>query len=49
MHAAAAPILSYSQLEKFDAMLKRDRERREAEQRMQGLQSKLGQAPAAAD
>ena len=49
MHAAAAPILSRSQLEKFDAMLERDRERRAAEQRMQGLQSKLGQGAAPAD
>lgn len=49
MHAAAAPILSRSQLEKFDAMLERDRERRAAEQRMQGLQSKLGQDAAPAD
>ena len=49
MHTAAAPVLSSSQLEKFDAMLKRDRERRAAEQRMQGLQSKLGQAPTTAD
>ena len=49
MHAAAAPILSDSQLKKLDAMLERDRERRAAEQRMQGLQSKLGQAAVATD
>lgn len=44
MHSAAAPILSRNQLEKLDAMLERERERRAAEQRIQGLQSKLGQA-----
>ena len=43
MHTAAAPILSRSQLEKLDAMLERERERRAAEHRIQGLQSKLGQ------
>lgn len=49
MHDAAAPILSSSQLEKFDAMLKRDREQWAAEERVRGLQSKLGQTPAATD
>jgi hypothetical protein len=38
MHAAAAPILSSSQLEKLDAMLKRDLERTEAEHRVTRLQ-----------
>jgi hypothetical protein len=38
MHAAASPILSSSQLEKLDAMLKRDLERTEAEHRVTRLQ-----------
>ena len=42
MHDAAAPILSSSQLQKFDAMLARDRDRRAAKQRLQGLQVKIG-------
>lgn len=44
MHVAAAPILSQTQLEKFDAMLARELGRRAAEQRMQGLQAKIGGA-----
>lgn len=42
MHDAASPILSSSQLQKFDAMLARDRDRRAAKQRMEGLQAKMG-------
>jgi hypothetical protein len=42
MHDAAAPILSSSQLQKFDAMLARDRDRRAAKQRLEGLQVKIG-------
>jgi ribulose bisphosphate carboxylase small subunit len=41
MHSAAAGILSSSQLEKLDAMLKRDLERHEAQQRMSRIQSKF--------
>jgi len=41
MHSAATGILSSSQLEKLDAMLKRDLERHEAQQRMARIQSKL--------
>lgn len=41
MHSAAAPILSQTQLERLDAMLKRDLERHEAQQRMARIQSKL--------
>jgi hypothetical protein len=41
MHAAATGILSSSQLEKLDAMLQRDLERHEAQQRMSRIQSKL--------
>lgn len=44
MHVSAASILSQTQLQKFDAMLKRELERRAAEQRMQGLQAKIGNA-----
>lgn len=43
MHSAAAPILSSAQLEKLDAMLKRDLERHEAQQRMSRIQSKFEQ------
>ncbi len=43
MHTAAAGILSNSQLVMLDAMLKRDRERLEAQQRMSRIQSKLDQ------
>ncbi len=41
MHSAASGILSSAQLEKLDAMLKRDLERHEAQQRMSRIQSKL--------
>ncbi len=44
MHDAAASILSPSQLAKFDDLLRRDRERRETQQRMEGLQAKIGGA-----
>lgn len=40
MHSAAAPILSGSQLERLDELLKREYERRETEMRMQRLQTK---------
>jgi hypothetical protein len=43
MHAAASGILSSSQLARLDAMLKRDLERHEAQQRMARAQSKLEQ------
>ncbi len=46
MHDAAASILSSSQLAKFDDLLRRDRERRETQERMQGLQAKIGGANA---
>jgi FtsZ-binding cell division protein ZapB len=45
MHSAATGILSSSQLEKLDAMLKRDLERHEAQQRMARIQSKLEPPP----
>lgn len=45
LRAAAAPILSSTQLEKFDDMLERGRARRAAEQRMEGLQAKIGGKP----
>jgi hypothetical protein len=41
MHSAAAPILSPSQVERLDALLKRDLERREAEIRLQRVQMKM--------
>lgn len=41
MHSAAAPILSSAQLEKLDAVLKRDLDRHEAQARIQRLQSKI--------
>lgn len=41
MHSTASGILSNSQLERLDAMLKRDLERHEAQQRMSRIQSKL--------
>jgi hypothetical protein len=41
MHSAATGILSSAQLEKLDAMLKRDLERHEAQQRMSRIQSKF--------
>ena len=41
MLSAAGPILSSNQLEKLDAMLKRDLERHEAQARMQRLEAKL--------
>jgi len=40
MHSAAAPVLSPSQLERLDALLKREIERREAEIRLQRVQMK---------
>ena len=40
MHSSAAPVLSPSQLERLDALLKRDIERREAELRLQRAQMK---------
>jgi hypothetical protein len=43
MRSAASGILSNSQLDMLDAMLKRDRERLEAQQRMSRIQSKLEQ------
>jgi len=48
MHSAAAPILSRGQLEKLDAMLKRELERNEARQRMERLQAKMDSASKAA-
>jgi hypothetical protein len=45
MLSAATGILSSTQLEKLDAMLKRDLERHEAQQRMSRIQSKLEPAP----
>lgn len=42
---AAGAILSFSQLEQLDAMLKRDVARHEAQIRMQRIQSKLENAP----
>lgn len=47
MHSAASGILSPSQLDRLDAMLKRDLERQEAQQRMQRIQSKLEPPPEA--
>jgi hypothetical protein len=41
MRSAASAILSSSQLDKFDAMLKREFERREAQQRMARIRSKI--------
>jgi len=41
MRSAASGILSSSQLDKFDAMLKRDLERHEAQQRMARIRSKI--------
>jgi hypothetical protein len=41
MHSAAAPILSPSQIERLDALLQRDLERREAEIRLQRVQMKM--------
>ena len=46
MRTAASAILSQSQLQKLDAMLKRDLERHEAQQRMARIQSKLEPPPA---
>lgn len=43
MQSSAGAILSNSQLQKLDAMLKRDIERREAQQRMSRIQSKFEQ------
>jgi ribulose bisphosphate carboxylase small subunit len=45
MRTAASAILSQSQLQKLDAMLKRDLERHEAQQRMARIQSKLEPPP----
>ena len=44
MRSAASGILSSSQLDKFDAMLKRDLERHEAQQRMARIRSKIDPA-----
>jgi hypothetical protein len=44
MHAAAGAILSRTQLEALDALLRRDLERHEREQRLIGLESKLPRA-----
>jgi hypothetical protein len=44
MHAAAAPILSSSQVKRLDALLKRDLERQEAQARMVLVQSKIDSA-----
>ena len=41
MHSAASGILSSAQLDKFDAMLRRDFERYEAQQRMALIKSKI--------
>jgi hypothetical protein len=41
MHAAAAPILSSSQVKRLDDLLKRDLARREAEARMKVVQAKV--------
>ena len=41
MHSSAAAILSRSQLETLDAMLRRERERNDAVQRMSRIQSTL--------
>jgi hypothetical protein len=41
MHSAAAPLLTSSQLDKLDAMLKRDLDRRVAEQRINRVQSQF--------
>jgi hypothetical protein len=41
MHSAASGILGSTQLDKFDAMLKRDLERHEAQQRMARIRSKI--------
>jgi hypothetical protein len=40
MHSAAAPVLSGSQLNRLDALLKRDLERQEAEMRMRRIRMK---------
>ena len=45
MRTAVSAILSQSQLQKLDAMLKRDFERHEAQQRMARIQSKLEPPP----
>ena len=41
MQSSASAILSGTQLQKLDAMLKRDLERHEAQERMQRLEAKL--------
>jgi hypothetical protein len=46
MRDAAASILSLSQLAKFDDLLRREQQRRETQQRMEGLQAKIGGASA---
>jgi hypothetical protein len=43
MHSAAAPILTSTQLDKFDAMLKRDLDRRTAEQRINRIGTQVDQ------
>lgn len=47
MHSAAARLLTAAQLEEFDAMLERERERAETQRQMNQIQSKLGAASAA--
>jgi len=41
MHSAAAPVLNSSQLDKFDAMLKRDLDRRSAAQRVNRISTQV--------
>jgi hypothetical protein len=48
MHAAAAPVLSSSQIKRLDALLKHDLERQEAQQRMQQVEAKLNSSSAGA-
>jgi hypothetical protein len=44
MHSAAAPVLTSSQLDRFDAMLKRDLDRRGAEQRIDRIRAQVDPA-----
>jgi hypothetical protein len=44
MHSAAAPVLTSSQLDRFDAMLKRDLDRRSAEQRIDRIRAQVDPA-----
>jgi len=43
MHSAAAPVLTSSQLDKFDVMLKRDLDRRSAAQRVDSARNQVDQ------